>query len=156
DDKPHWIWIDKSSQNETIYLRRTFELTGKVKTGLVSTACDNIVTLYVNGKQVLRHGDWSQAAQADVGKLLVQGKNAIAAECTNEGGPAAFILVVRTETDKEGKRTLISDESWDASREAKEGWREAAFDASGWKKAVSIGALGVAPWGNVPLDGAKS
>ena len=109
----------------------------------------------MNGKLALRQGDWSQAGQADVAKLLVEGKNVIAAECVNEGGPGAFILVLKTETDKEGKRTRISDDSWEASREAKEGWREAAFDASGWKKALSLGVLGIAPWGNIAMEGAK-
>ena len=33
--------------------------------------------------------------------------------------------------------------------------RDAAFDASGWKKAVSIGALGITPWGNIAMEGAK-
>src|SRR5262249_26887249 len=78
DNPPHWIWIDKAAQNETIYLRKTFELTGTVKAGLVGATCDNIATVYINGKQVLKQSDWSQAGQADVGKLLVTGRNVIA------------------------------------------------------------------------------
>jgi putative heme-binding domain-containing protein len=152
---PQWIWIDKAAERETVYLRKTFELSGAVRAALLSATCDNVVTVFVNGKMVVRQGDWSQAGQADVAKLLVEGKNVIAAECVNEGGPGAFIFALKTETDKEGKRTLISDESWEASREAKDGWREAAFDASGWKKALSLGALGIAPWGNIAMEGAK-
>ncbi len=156
DDKPpQWIWIDKAAQTETVYLRKTFDLAGDVKSGLVSATCDNVLTLYVNGKQVLKQSEWMVAPQVDVGKLLVKGKNVIAAECINEGGAAGFILSLKIDAEKEGKRTLISDESWEASREAKAGWRDAAFDASGWKKALSLGALGVSPWGNIAIDGTK-
>ncbi|MGE5192021.1 MAG: hypothetical protein ACM3U2_05920, partial [Deltaproteobacteria bacterium] len=152
----HWIWADKEAKDkDTIYLRKTIEFAGAVKSGVLSATCDNVVTIYVNGKQVLKHSEWTSAPQADVGKLLVKGKNVIAAECTNEGGPAGFILLLKTESEKEGKRTIISDSSWEVSREAPEGWREAAFDSSGWKKTVSLGALGAGPWGNIAFDGGK-
>src|SRR5262245_53035518 len=155
-DSAHWIWAEKEAKaNETIYLRKTFELAEELKSAVLSAACDNIVTVYVNGKQVLKESEWTNVAQADVLKLLVKGKNVIAAECTNTDGPAGFILLLKTELEKVGKRALVSDDSWRVNREAPEGWRSAGFDDSGWKKAVSLGALGIGPWGNIPLDGSK-
>jgi putative heme-binding domain-containing protein len=155
-DAAHWIWAQKEAKdNETVYLRKSFELAGELKSAVISAACDNIVTVFVNGKQVIKHNEWTSAAQADVGKLLVKGKNVIAAECTNSEGPGGFILLLKTESEKDGKRALVSDDSWVVNREAPAGWRDAGFDDSGWKKAVSLGVLGIGPWGNVPLDGSK-
>lgn len=150
---PQWIWIDKTAhEKETIYLRKSFELIAEVKSGLLSAACDNTVTVFVNGQKVLQHDNWNTAAVADVAKLLVKGKNVIAAECYNGDGPGGFLLQLKTGSGSEAMPTLISDASWNVSREAPEEWRDAAFDASGWKKAVSLGELGVAPWGNIALN----
>lgn len=156
DNPPHWIWIDKASQEkETIYLRKTFELAGDVRSTLLSATCDNVVTVWLNGKEILKHDNWQSAPAADVSKLLVKGRNVVAAECRNDGGPAGFLLVLKSGSGKEAKRVLVSDESWQASREAPPGWREPGFDAAGWKPAASIGKLGIAPWGKIDIDGVK-
>ena len=33
--EPHWIWLTKTDADETVYLRKEFELTGKCKSAQV-------------------------------------------------------------------------------------------------------------------------
>lgn len=153
---PHWLWSAKDAQErETVYFRKTFDLPNKPKSALLSATCDNVVTVWVNGQQVVRHDDWTTAPAADVSKVLAAGNNVIAAECRNEGGPAGFILVLAIETEDGKKVRVLSDPTWKESGEAPEGWSGAGFDDSGWKPAFSLGTLGIAPWRNIAIDGRK-
>ena len=47
---------------------------------------------------------------------------------------------------------MRSDATWLCSAEAPAGWEKPGFEPKGWKPAVSLGKLGIGPWGNV-LDG---
>ncbi|MBS0264489.1 MAG: c-type cytochrome [Planctomycetes bacterium] len=154
--KPHWIWNDKSAKDqETIYVRRTVDFPHQVKSALLRATCDNVVTVWLNGQQVVQNSDWSQAPTADVSKILVQGKNVIAAECRNDGGPGGFLFVLDLETAEDQFVTVVSDESWKTSPQAADGWRDVGFDDKNWATAVSLGELGVGPWNQVAIDGAK-
>jgi putative heme-binding domain-containing protein len=156
DKKPYWIWNDTDAKDqETIYFRKTFELPQKVKSSLLRATCDNVVTVCVNGEQFVKHDDWTTAPAVDVSKAFVEGKNVIAAECRNEGGPAGFLLILEFESENEGKKRIVSDETWKAIDVAPAGWREVTFDDSEWKAAVALGELGMSPWGNISIDGEK-
>src|SRR5439155_13755615 len=90
--KPEWIWqSDKPKDTETVYFRKTFEVKGKLKTARFSGSCDNVMTLFINGKHIVEHSEWQQAVTENITKHLVEGKNVIAVRAKNEGGLAGFM-----------------------------------------------------------------
>jgi len=149
---PAWIWLTKSDANETIYLRREVVITGNViEKAVIGATCDNAVKLYVNGQKVIDHKDFANAAIADVTKILKPGKNVLAAECTNAGGPAGLIMLLKASLDGDRKQFAISDGEWVGSPKEIDGWKTADFDAKDWAKVVTVGKWGDAPWGEVLL-----
>ncbi len=149
--EPHWIWLTKSEANETVFLRREFDAPAKIKSAKVGATADNAVKLFVNGEKVLDHDNWANSRQADLIKLLKPGKNVLAAECSNSGGPAGVIVQLVMELEDGKKIHIVSDETWTGSMTAPDGWKNVGFDAKAWKNAVSVGKWGAAPWGEVAL-----
>jgi putative heme-binding domain-containing protein len=153
DPLPHWMWTNKSAANgEMAYFRKTFTVQGKVNKAVLEVAGDDTVAVFVNGQHVLEHHTWQRAAREDITKRLVAGKNVIALRAKNNSGPAAVLANLTIETDKD-KQTLVSGKSWLASGDPAENWRVLEYDESAWKPAVSLGALGVGPWGNIAIGG---
>ena len=146
---PQWIWHKSVDGNSHILLRKTFQLSGKVKAARLYTTCDNKLKLRINGKLVGESPDWMFPLETDVVKHLKPGKNVIAADCRNAGGPAGFVLKLAVITDKGETVTVISDKSWKLSTKEVEGWFSADFDDSSWKSTdlKQLAKLGSAPWG---------
>ncbi len=156
DKTPQWIWPRKETPDkEVVYFRKTFDLGEKPKKAHLAAVCDNVATVYLNGEVVVENSDWSNPTGADVTNKLKPGTNVLAARCSNEGGPAGFLLQLTYETAKGGRSKLETDGSWESSAtEPKGNWKAADYDTKGWHNAVVIGAWGVQPWGKVALDDA--
>ena len=58
----------------------------------LKTACDNQVTIFLNGKQVATSDEWQEPVEADVQRHVRPGRNELIAEVANQGGPAGFIF----------------------------------------------------------------
>ncbi len=147
---PLWIWPDKAQINgDVAYFRKAVDLpAGKVKSAKLEATADNGFTLFVNGKQVLKGGNWGSTYRADVAKLLRPGKNVLAAEGVNAGGPGGF--VARLTVDIDGKKTvLITDTTWQVTRKKSKSWETVDFKPTGWAKPVMTGRMGGGPWGDV-------
>ena len=136
---PNWLWRQPASPaGERVTFFKEFQATSSQ--AQLITACDNHVTLLVNGKQVAKSDDWNQPALVDLQPYLKPGKNLIKANCANDSGPAAFICKIGFK-DNEGKtQYIVSDASWKCSHTAK------AADATA---PVVIAAYGAGPWGKV-------
>ena len=132
---PLWVWGATPNKNYT--LRTSFEA-NDVKAAKVKTSADNHVVLFLNGKQVAASDEWSEAAEADVTKLLKE-KNELVAEVRNDGGPAAFVCKLAMVTDKGDVKYVVSDETWTASEKK---------DGTG-AKVKKIATYGDGPWGKV-------
>jgi len=151
---PHWLWMKGAEKaDQVIYLRKTFDVSGPVskdKGGWLIATADNVLTVYINGKKVLEHGEWQQAPRTDVTAEIKPGKNIIAIEAKNEATGAAGVLVKLGIQPEGGKREwVVSDDTWLVSDKAGQGWQAATFDDKAWVKAQSLGKLGIAPWGDV-------
>src|SRR6266571_2387790 len=73
---PAWIWLDdKPKDNQTIYCRKEFEVPFTVIAVTLQATCDNALTLFIDGKRVLEHGEWESPAVSDVTKEFVTGSN---------------------------------------------------------------------------------
>jgi putative heme-binding domain-containing protein len=156
DPTPEWLWTTKDAKdNETSYFRKTIELAAPPKSAVFSGTCDNVFTLFVNGEMVVQHDTWEEPIREDITKRLKAGKNAIAIRATNQGGPGGFIGMIVIEAADGSKQTLVSDGSWLATSDPPGNWRTADYDDSAWKKAAVLGKLGIGPWADVVLSGAR-
>jgi len=150
---PQWIWLgNPPDSNETVYFRHTFELTSVPKSVTVAGSCDNSMRVYINGKKAVSSNEWSTPVRAEIAKSLVKGKNVIAVEAVNSGGPGGLILSVdswksRPRGDKKGSPILSTSPAWKASRKAASGWKVTGFNDSEWRKSTSLAEIGGGPWG---------
>ncbi len=145
--KPQWIWSKKSESNQRLLFRKSFELAAKAKTSTLYSTCDNTMILWINGERVAASSDWNEPIDMDVAKFLNIGTNVIAVEGKNEGGVAAFVLRMTTETEAGKKTTLISDDSWKLADTAGDGWQQPTFDDKAWgATALVVNTLGAGPW----------
>lgn len=141
---PSWIW--GADPNKKYFARAEFE--GGTKSAVLRAACDNTVTLWINGQRVGSSDSWQSPVTIDVQKHVLAGKNELLAEIGNEGGPAAFVLKLALGQADGSTRYLVSDDKWQVSDKR---------DGLGAVAARIIGKLGVPPWGDVfsgtPLAG---
>ncbi len=118
---------------------------------MVATA-DNEFKLLVNGRPALQGDDWNRLYRADIAALLHPGRNVLAVEGVNKGGPAGLLLQAKITLG--GKDvTLATDGTWRCSTTASEGWQTEGFDDRGWTAAADLGAPPTDPWGNIGEPG---
>ncbi len=146
-----WIWSKEASNGQKLHFRKSFPLKSKPTSATVYATCDNHLNLFINGKPAGTATDWSNPIDKEVLALLQTGKNAIAAECRNEGGVAGFVFKMRVKLEDGTTLNIVSDNSWKMADTATGEWKSAAFDDSTWvaNQSKTLGKLGVAPW-NIP------
>ena len=93
-----WIWARASTDNQTIFLRRTFDLRAAPRTAKVYITADDFFTLFINGTQVDQSRPdpkdksvWQHVHQIDAAPYLRSGKNVLAVRVLNAEGPAASL-----------------------------------------------------------------
>ena len=133
--KAKWIWV---GNEDKLHFRKTFNA-DSVKANLIAS-CDNVMTIYVNGKRVASSSEWQAPVKVDAQKFLVKGENTITVDAADEGGQAGFACKLVTENAKGEKQVLISDESWQATK---------SKDSKEPLKIKIQGEMGVQPWGDV-------
>src|SRR5438128_4469353 len=89
---PNWIWFDEgdpvsSAPAETRYFRHVFTVEQLPAKADLDITADNAFIVWVNGVRVGSGDQWQQLYRFDVRKHLKQGKNLLAVEARNEGGP---------------------------------------------------------------------
>lgn len=150
-----WIWRADALNDDWIYLRKTFEIAGEVKSARLYATCDNELELSINGESAGRAPDWGEPIlKTDAAKLLKPGKNVLAAKARNRGGIAAFNLKLEYESADGTKHHVLSAPDWKLSLAEAEGWKTADFDDSAWTGQLkALGAFGTKPWGLAGIDG---
>lgn len=136
---PKWIWGPDNAKKYV--LRKSVELK-QIKAARLKASCDNVGTVYVNGKRVAGSSEWQEPMDADVTASLVAGQNVIEAEVGNEGAVAAFVLKLVVKTADDALVEVTTNESWEVA--AKRG--EPAITTDGAKLR---GNYGDGPWGAV-------
>ncbi|GAH33202.1 unnamed protein product, partial [marine sediment metagenome] len=128
-----WVWFPESAPNDCIresrWLRKSFDLPADVKSAALWLLVDDRHALWVNGvalsEPVERRGS---SCCYDLTRLLRAGRNVIAVEAFNAGGPAGVIarLLITLANDEE--LVINSDESWRAANTEQEGWNQPGFE----------------------------
>ncbi|HTN77342.1 MAG TPA: hypothetical protein VL096_18915, partial [Pirellulaceae bacterium] len=95
---PNWIWAAGAPKaNQTICFRKVIEIPAKVKSVTVTAACDNVMSLFVNGQKLVEHQTWEQAFKEDITKKVTEGRNIIGIRGINQDGAAALIAKITIE-----------------------------------------------------------
>ena len=146
-----WIWSSNQPGNdEKVFFRRDFEVPENLTKAAISSSCDNIHRVWVNGQLLGEYNDWQQVAVTDVMKHLKPGqRNVIAAEARNQGGAAGFALQLSMTLNNGRNVRINSDTTWSMAKEAPQGWETPTFDSKSWGKATLIAPMGQGPWGDL-------
>jgi putative membrane-bound dehydrogenase-like protein len=146
-----WVWdrpdADKTPQgDEPRYLRRVFDIPGKPARAELWITADNHYVVWINGKKVGADDEWSTVEKYDVIKHLVPGKNVLAVEARNAGGPAGVIARVRVRMANGKSIFAGTDQRTRINLLAGKDWQKPDFDDSRWPLAVVLGEPGMGPW----------
>lgn len=147
---------DERGTEEHIDYRAHVELDKTVRRATLYAACEDTVSAWINGRQLLtanplppyKQMPWKKYVRADAGAALEQGANAVAVECVHyvvnpsgsvrsEASPMNATLYVQYKDGSEA--TFGSGTEWKSAVHAGAGWQAKAFDDSAWKPAVKWG-----------------
>ncbi|MCI0535617.1 MAG: hypothetical protein L0Z50_10360, partial [Verrucomicrobiales bacterium] len=150
---PEWIWHDNKgaapADGEVRFFRKSFTIEGTVARAVIAVAGDDQAQAFLNGKQVANSRGWDQPSFGGVAPSLTNGENLLAIRGRNNSSAAAVLLRLDLTFQDGGKQTIVTDASWVSFPTPETDWNRPQFDASGWTKVVSLGKLGVPPWGDV-------
>nr|MDQ3623369.1 hypothetical protein [Verrucomicrobiota bacterium] len=155
---PKADWISHSPGSEgaqTAFFRKQFTAPPGLVKAVLLGACDQRMSLTLNGEPAAEMAGHERALSIDVTKQVRPGQNVLAARVTNERGPAALRLMLELANDRGRQSWVISDSSWTGSLAEIPGWEQPDFAARGWGAAFSHGEAGLARWGNA-FDATKS
>jgi putative heme-binding domain-containing protein len=138
--EPQWIWSQqKAYDKEKETFRKTFTITGGIKSATLKLTCDNGATAMLNGQKVIENRDWNQPETADVTKNLHAGQNELLVDARNNEGAAALVASLAIETT-DGKTQLV---------ETGPDWETAKPGTKDFHPVVVIAKYGARPWGAV-------
>ncbi len=143
--------VEKTPEQRFAY-RSAVKLDKAVRHAALFAACEDTVSAWVNGSEVLKADPlppykqmpWKKYVRVDVAKQLVQGTNEVALECLHynvnpngmAGGDAPPLnATLYVEYDDGGTATFASDTEWKTAIHATDGWQQNGFDDSTWKNA---------------------
>ena len=147
---PAWIWASQTRDNQTIYLRQSFNLkTAPQKVILYATADDHL-QLFLNGRLVTStfnkyNSVWQRSRKLSIASLLRVGGNTIAIRAKNDAGAAGVVIWMLA-----GHKTLeVSNGSWRVASHVPSGmtWIRRRFNDSTWAHATVETPYGGEPWG---------
>ena len=151
-----WIWHEEATPNGANfpagkrYFRTTIGLPANAKVRLaraVGTA-DNAFTLFVNGRDMLRGSEWTNAVSGDVtAPIAGQTSVTLAVVADNTADGAAGLRLAAAIWFEGRKAPLIVDTNpgWRTSADAQPGWEKPEFDDNAWPSAIVLGPDGL-PW----------
>ncbi|MBI3823738.1 MAG: c-type cytochrome [Planctomycetes bacterium] len=150
---PSWIWLGEPRPNQTVYFRKEIDLEYRVTSARLYGTCDNQMTVYINGKEIISSDDWETPVFREVTDAFEGPKvvgqivnNVIAVKAHNTDGPAGLLLRIVLQNSKKQTITLVTDNTWRASDKPADGWQGVAFNDDAWKPASVVGKLGGGPW----------
>lgn len=156
---PDWIWLEKTAgpaAPEKIYFRKDFTIDREVTSAKLYATGDDGLTVYIDGREAIKHDAWQSPQYKEVGTLLTQtkgsaaGRHVIAVEGRNDGRSAGAVLVKLVVEQGRKEIVVATDASWKASRTLQGGWNTQGFTTVGqWSPAKVLAPLGGGPWRSV-------
>ncbi len=159
-----WIWSDEGEPARQapdgirhfrkVFVGKPHDAAGPmVVEGELDIAADDAFRVWINGIEVGRGADPKRVFRFAVAKHIVMGRNVLAVEARNTGGPAGLLVRLGYVPSNSPRLLVRGDASWKWSQDAPEGWLRPDFDDSSWKSARELGAYGQAgPWRRLTWD----
>lgn len=118
---PKWIWFPEgapqsAAPNAPRYFRRAFELVNRPPSAFLWIAADNEYDLYLNGTKLGSDGNFERPEVYEVADGLVIGRNVIAVEARNGGGPAGLIASLALVGARGQVEYVVTDAAWKSAR----------------------------------------
>jgi mono/diheme cytochrome c family protein len=141
-----WIWHDANAgagapAGDQIAVRKVFRVEGDVRKVVSVTVCDNQYRMWLNGKPISSSNQWSDVRSVDFTEQLRQGDNEILIDCKNLGdgpNPAGLILQAVLMDETGVKQTVVSDNSWQWTRQIPDEQGKFAEANIEWKPAAVL------------------
>ncbi len=145
-----WIWAGRGGDNQTVFIRRGFDLKEAPKSAKIYITADDYFEAWVNGKSVASSQPdpdnnfvWQDVHILDVAPLLTAGHNVIAVRALNTAAAAG--VIARLELP--GQPPLETDTTWKAtSTEPTGDWKSPAFKDAAWTSSTSIAPVTGGLW----------
>jgi hypothetical protein len=143
----NWIWIpDEKEGRASRYFRRLIRLDALPTIARIRITCDNGYTLFVNGREIGHGSAWERVQEYDVKSVLKTGDNVVAVDARNDGGEAGFIAELAMRDSSRTETRIGTDIAWRCSHTKTDAWRDAAFDASSWPRAIVVSPFEGSLW----------
>ena len=144
-----WIWLgNKPGENDIRYFRKSFLLDAPPSKAVLTVACDNKATVFLDGKVVGENTEWNAPTAIELTASLKAGTHLLAIRAENEGSAAGLLVRLEATVPGTKKLVVVSDASWSVSEKGEAGWNKPG-DIPGFVTATSLGKHGMPPWGNV-------
>lgn len=131
----HWLWSSRYPRvGETIRLRREFTVAGSVRDASLRGLADDRAKVFLDGRNVVELTSARRFTPATIASLTA-GQHVLEIEAANQAGAAGVWLQLDWAAADGLPRRLVTDTDWKV--------REANGE---WRRAVSLGLLGIAPW----------
>ncbi len=136
---PRVIWSSTAQANgDKAWFAREFNVTSlPVEAELVIT-CDNEFVAYINGKHVAASKTWERPLRVDVTPAVRAGKNLIAVEGKNLGGPAGLLARLVWENKQGQTSQLVTDQSWRLNRSPQLDWQMRGATEGNWGFSLDV------------------
>ncbi|KAJ7491236.1 lectin [Mycena latifolia] len=155
-----WIWTNDVSDGAAPTGARAFRkdfVAPQGKTPVqaeIVMVVDDSFTLFVNGAEVGTGGDFTVSERFCV--PLQPCLNVFAVTAVNGNGgtvpnPAGLLAAIQITYSDGTTSTVVSDTTWRASLTVPAGYQQLSFDDNSWTPAVTEGAYGIGPWGQIPV-----
>ena len=154
-----WIWFKEgnpavAAPADKRYFRRvlTLEARAEIESARMVMTADNEFELWVNGRRAGGGDDFTHTYTMNCTPLLVPGTNLLAVLGVNASdtpNPAGLVgnLVIRY---RDGRTAEVrTDGKWEAAMTARGNWRSDLAAPVAWEPAMELGAVGMAPWGDI-------
>ena len=141
----HWVWSASIDPTDELprYFRFEFDLSSPPPTALLHITADNRCVTFINGQMLGVNENWMIPAQYDVSKHLRPGKNLLAVEATNAGGPAGLLAAL---VDDQQQALFVTGPTGFVSKERQTAWISPDTKVKNWAAVSVLGPAQTAPW----------
>ena len=152
---PQWIWLTQDEMPaKKVYFRKEFDTSGMNRVRLYAV-CDDVMTIFVDGQQMVSSDSWEKPVFVDLTKHLdleaKQTKHVLAVECENGASAAGLVVKLDMESGSRDTRTVVTDRSWQSATRPVKGWKKLGFRPR-WQSPQVVAPLGGGVWaGKVTL-----
>ncbi len=143
-----WIWTTNFEDKQTCRLWRGFVIpSGKrISRAILKISADNGYSIFLNGREIGRGGDWKYLTVYDVTELLSPGKQTVGVEGFNDVLEGGVIFGLRIDFGDGSTIRIVSDKSWRVVPNDYKRWTQRTDPDPHWLAASEVGVPGQSPW----------